>query len=103
MSPSILRNARIGALWIHKNLQDLPIQQERFGARLKRRFILEICKMNEAEGEAAETQVWLEYAVKCKYLSRDDATRIHKKYDEILGKLISMGNNSDKWVLKIRE
>ena len=60
-------------------------------------------KMNEAEGEAAETQVWLEYAVKCNYLSRDDATRLHKKYDEILGKLISMGNNSDKWVLKIRE
>lgn len=42
-------------------------------------------KTNEAEGEAAETQVWLEYAVKCKYLSRDDATRLHKKYDEILG------------------
>ena len=41
-------------------------------------------KMNEAEGEAAETQVWLEYAVKCKYMSRDDATRLHKKYDEIL-------------------
>lgn len=60
-------------------------------------------KMNEAEGEAAETQVWLEYAVKCKYLSRDDATRLHKKYDEILGKLISMGNNSDKWVLNTRE
>lgn len=59
--------------------------------------------MNEAEDEAAETQVWLEYAVKCKYLSRDDATRLHKKYDEILGKLISMGNNSGKWVLKIRE
>ena len=60
-------------------------------------------KMNEAEGEAAETQVWLEYAVKCKYMSRDDATRLHKKYDEILGKLINMGNNPDKWGLKIRE
>ena len=60
-------------------------------------------KMNEAEGEAAKTQVWLEYAVKCKYLSRDDATRLHQKYDEILGKLIRMGNNPDKWVLKTRE
>ena len=29
-------------------------------------------KMNEAKGEAAETQVWLEYAVKCEYMSRDD-------------------------------
>ena len=60
-------------------------------------------KMNEAEGEAAETQVWLEYAVKCEYMSRDDGTRLHKKYDEILGKLVSMGNNPDKWVLKTRE
>ena len=49
-------------------------------------------KMNEAEGEAAETQVWLEYAVKCGYINRDDGTRLHKKDDDILGKLISMGN-----------
>ena len=60
-------------------------------------------KMNKAEGEAAETQVWLEYAVKCEYMSRDDATLLHKKYDEILGKLVSMGNNPDKRVLKTRE
>ena len=48
-------------------------------------------KMNKAEGEAAETQVWLEYSVKCGYISRDDGTRLHKKYDDILGKLINMG------------
>ena len=34
--------------------------------------------MNEAEGEAAETQVWLEYAVKCGYIRREDGTRLHK-------------------------
>ena len=60
-------------------------------------------KMNEAEGEAAETQVWLEYAVKCGYISRDKGTRLHKKYDNILGKLINMGNNPEKWVLRSRE
>src|SRR5438552_13141698 len=26
-------------------------------------------KLNESEGEAAETQVWLEYAVRCQYVS----------------------------------
>lgn len=57
-------------------------------------------KMNEAEGEAAETQVWLEYSVKCEYMNRDDGTRLHRKYDHIIGKLINMGNNPDKWVLK---
>ena len=60
-------------------------------------------KMNEAEGEAAETQVWLEYAVKCGYTRRADGTRLHKKYDDILGKLINMGNNPEKWVLRSRE
>ena len=29
-----------------------------------------ISKLADAEGEAAETQVWLEFAVKCKYLKR---------------------------------
>jgi four helix bundle protein len=59
-------------------------------------------KMNEAKrgsatalstGEAAETQVWLEYSVKCKYMSREDGACLHKKYDEIIGKLINMGNH----------
>jgi len=56
-------------------------------------------KMNEAEGEAAETQVWLEYSVKCRYMSREDGTRLHKKYDEIIGKLINMGNHPEQWCL----
>ncbi len=59
-------------------------------------------KINEAEGEAAETQVWIEYTVKCGYISREDGTRLHKKYDDILGKLINMGNNPEKWVLRSR-
>src|SRR3954463_13266632 len=33
-------------------------------------------KLNEAEGEAAETQTWIEYAVKCEYLSRKDGARL---------------------------
>jgi four helix bundle protein len=56
-------------------------------------------KMNEAEGEAAETQVWLEYSVKCFYMSREDGTRLHRKYDEIIGKLINMGNHPEQWCL----
>ena len=60
-------------------------------------------KMNEAEGEAAETQVWLEYSVKCEYMSREDGARLHKTYDQIIGKLINMGNNLLKWVLKTRK
>ena len=56
-------------------------------------------KMNEAEGEAAETQVWLEYSVKCKYMSRENGADLHKKYDEIIGKLINMGKHPEQWCL----
>ena len=59
-----------------------------------------INKLNESEGEAAETQVWLEYSVKCKYLSREEGAKLHKKYDQIIGQLVNMGNNSEKWILK---
>src|SRR5436190_15439556 len=57
-------------------------------------------KLNEAEGEAGETQVWLEYAVRCSYLSAKDGRALHRSYNRILGKLVTMGNNSDAWVLK---
>lgn len=57
-------------------------------------------KLNSAEGEAAETQVWLEYAVKCGYMPRPKARKIHKLYNNILGKLVNMGNNPGQWVLK---
>lgn len=60
-------------------------------------------KMNEAEGEAAETQVWLEYSVKCGYISREDGKRLHGKYDQIIGKLVNMGNNPSKWILKTKK
>src|ERR1041384_4215418 len=43
-------------------------------------------KLNESEGEAAETQGWLEYAIKCGYLNRNPGRGIHRAYDRILGK-----------------
>lgn len=57
-------------------------------------------KLNESESEAAETQVWLEYAVKCAYLTRDVGKALHMRYDHIIGKLVNMGNNPGPWLLK---
>ena len=56
-------------------------------------------KLNESEGEAAESQGWLEYAVKCGYLNRNKGQQIHRNYDRILGKLVTMGNDPKRWVL----
>ncbi len=58
-----------------------------------------INKLNEAESEAAETQVWIEYSVKCKYIARKRAEALHKKYDFIIGKLVVIGNSPSAWIL----
>ncbi len=43
--------------------------------------------------EAAETQVWLEFAVKCGYLPREAATATYQTYEEILRMLVAMMNS----------
>lgn len=57
-------------------------------------------KLNEAEGEAAETQVWLQHAFDCEYVSATRARELHRLYNRILGKLTKMGNEPEKWVLR---
>ena len=57
-------------------------------------------KLNEAEGEAAETQVWLEYAVKCGYLAVSHARDLHRTYDHIIGKPVNMINRPEPWLLR---
>lgn len=58
-----------------------------------------ISKLSDAEGEAAETQTWLEFAVRCEYMAADTGRRLFKTYDEIISRLVSMINNPDTWVL----
>ena len=54
-------------------------------------------KLNEAE--AAETQVWLEYSVKCAYLNDNAGKELHTTYRHIIGKLVNMGNTPRPWIL----
>ena len=59
-----------------------------------------ISKLNDAESEAAETQVWLEFTVKCGYLEREAAAELYKIYDDILRTLVGMINHPETWVLR---
>ena len=58
-----------------------------------------ISKLNDAEGEAAETQTWLEFAVRCEYLKPEVGRVLFRTYDEIISMLVSMINNPQSWVL----
>jgi four helix bundle protein len=59
-----------------------------------------VSKLSESEGEAGETQVWLEYAVRCGYMTAKNGRDLHRAYDRIIGKLVTMGNNPAPWVLR---
>ena len=58
-----------------------------------------ISKLSDSEGEAAETQVWLDYALACKYIDKKTNVVLNDKYDHIISMLVNMGNNPDKWTL----
>ncbi len=58
-----------------------------------------ISKLNDSEGEAAETQVWIQYAVERQYLEREAAVEIYTEYDAVLGMLVNMIVNAKEWIL----
>src|SRR6478672_6862935 len=58
-----------------------------------------ISKLSDSEAEAAETQVWLEFAVRTKYLSREDAKTLFNEYEEITKLLVSMVSHSSSWTI----
>jgi four helix bundle protein len=58
-----------------------------------------ISKLSDSESEAAETQVWIEFAVKCDYLSREHAAILYSTYDEILRMIVAMINHPESWVI----
>src|SRR5690349_3815029 len=58
-----------------------------------------VSKLNEVEGEAAEVQVWLQFAVKCNYLDRDLAAKLYLEYDAILKTIVGMIIHSNTWII----
>jgi len=59
-----------------------------------------ISKLSDAEGEACETQVWIEFARRCGYLDNDVCDELDSAYDQILGQLVKMINEPEKWLIK---
>lgn len=58
-----------------------------------------LSKLNDAEAEGAETQVWLEFSVECGYLDTEAGQEISASYDNILGKIVSLIINPQPWLL----
>jgi four helix bundle protein len=56
-----------------------------------------VSKLSDAEGEAEETRVWLEFALRCRYLEQNDFDQLDDVYDKILGQLVRMLSEPGKW------
>jgi four helix bundle protein len=59
-----------------------------------------IAKLSDCEAEAAETQTWLEFAVKCGYLDTETGRKLYGQYNQILAGLVTMSKNSSSWLIK---
>ncbi len=56
-----------------------------------------IAKLSDAEAEAAETQVWLDFSLKCGYLDKDQWSVLNNIYEKIIRQIITMIKNPTKW------
>ena len=55
-------------------------------------------KMSDSDGEATETQVWLDFARDCKYLKIEDYQRLTNGYEEVGKMLGSMIAHPEKFL-----
>jgi len=64
----------------------------------KRRYVAHFTsKLCDADGEAAETQSWLDSAFRCGYITEDTFNRLNNYYELICGGLVLMINDAAAW------
>jgi len=60
-------------------------------------------RISDAETEAAETQVWLQFAVECQCLTAEPARELYETYDQLIGALVRMRNQAPQWAPRPRD
>ena len=61
-----------------------------------------IAKLSDSESEACETQVWIEFARRCEYLNDETCDELDAVYEQIMGQIVKMIIDADKWLIKQR-
>jgi four helix bundle protein len=59
-----------------------------------------VSKLNDGEGESAETQTHLEIARRCGYIDPESVLRLDASYEETMAMLVSMVSHSDQWAIR---
>lgn len=68
------------------------------GFRKRRYPNMFINKLTDCDGEATETQVWIDFALDCGYLSQENHDRLTAGYEEVGRMLSSMIANPEKFL-----
>lgn len=64
----------------------------------KRRYIaVFVNKLSDSSSEAAETQTWLEFALRCKYINQQIFDKLDEKYEHIFAMLNTMEQKSESF------
>ena len=56
-----------------------------------------VSKLSDADSEAAETQAWLDFALRCGYLTQQDFADLDRIYETICGSLVKMMTQPETW------
>ncbi len=59
-----------------------------------------VSKLSDADTEAAETQVWLEFSIKCGYIDQEVFDELNAVYNQIIGKLVKMLTRPEQWTIR---
>src|ERR1044072_1625648 len=59
-----------------------------------------VAKLSDAESEAAETQVHLEFAFRHRYMANAEFGSLDDAYEKIIGQVFRMIDQSQKWLIK---
>jgi four helix bundle protein len=56
-----------------------------------------VAKLSDSEAEAAETQTWVEFAVKCDCLTDETERDLYRRHESVIKTLVGMQNHADQW------
>jgi four helix bundle protein len=59
-----------------------------------------VSKLNDSEGEAAETLVHIEISLRCQYITREQSASLEDRYDKVLGQLVKMSAHPEQWTIR---
>ena len=59
-----------------------------------------VAKLSDCETEACESQISLMFAKECGYITNELFGKLELRYENVIGMLVNMIDNPDKWTIK---